>query len=155
MDNRIKINDKNEVVVTTSVDIQLQKEARAGDVYRKKDNYYCDKLLVKLTRIKEGKYPTWMGYEFDFECGDWESEEKDLSIYPATINEGYIRFLGAPYEYARTAHAALGGDLSGFPEMDAGIEDTPKKVWCQKALGPTLWWKLLINWMFFVINRRK
>lgn len=58
MDNRIKINDKNEVVVTTSVDLQLQKEARAGDVYRKKDNYYCDKLLVKLTRIKEGKYPT-------------------------------------------------------------------------------------------------
>lgn len=134
MDNRIKINDKNEVVVTTSVDLQLQKEARAGDVYRKKDNYYCDKLLVKLTRIKEGKYPTWMGYEFDFECGDWESEEKDLSIYPATINQGYIRFLGDPYEYARAAHDALGGDLSGFPEMGAGIEDTSEEGLVSKSV---------------------
>lgn len=116
MDNRIKINDKNEVVITTSIDLQLQKEARAGDVYRKKDNYYCDKLLVKLTRIKEGKYPVWMGYEFDFECGDWESEEKDLSIYPATINESYIRFLGDPYEYARAAHDALGAYLIRMAE---------------------------------------
>ena len=125
MKAELKINDKKEVVVTTTTDFQKSVEPEVGFVYRRKsvkDSSY--NFLIKLNEsVTKETYTYFKVLVYSFMTDKWEDQGETIGTYD--LKNYYVRVLGDVSELVESSHRALNGDLSVMPQLEE--DDLPQE----------------------------
>lgn len=125
MKAELKINDKKEVVVTTTTDFQKSVEPEVGFVYRRKSvKDFSYNFLIKLNEsVTKETYTYFKVLVYSFMTDKWEDQGETIGTYD--LKNYYVRVLGDVSELVESSHRALNGDLSVMPQLEE--DDLPQE----------------------------
>ena len=125
MKAELKINDKKEVVVTTTTDFQKSVEPEVGFVYRRKSvRDFSYNFLIKLNEsVTKETYTYFKILVYSFMTDKWEDQGETVGTHD--LKNYYVRVLGDVSELVESSHRALNGDLSVMPQLEE--DDLPQE----------------------------